>query len=426
MKVNIGVIGLGYVGLPLSVEFGKHFHTIGYDINKSRISDLKNKIDKNLELSRNDFRKSKKLLFTSNLIDLENCNIFIVAVPTPKNIKKEPNLNPLKKVSKQVASILKYNDIVIYESTVYPGVTEETCVPILEQYSGLKYLTLDKKNKGFYCGYSPERINPGDKKNHFTKIVKIISGSTPKTVKKIKSIYSKIISAGTFTVSSIRAAEAVKVVENVQRDINIGLMNELAIIFNKLNLNIDEILNAAETKWNFSSFRPGLVGGHCIGVDPYYLIHKSTKEGYRPKFIEAARALNDNMAIYVADQTVKLTKNKDKSKLNILIMGLAYKENTPDIRNSLVYEIYSYLKKKYNSKVNIYDPIVDKRDALNEYRLKLLENIDNKKFDAIIFAVSHDHFKKIGIKKIRKFLKKDGVLYDVKHTFSSNDTEGRL
>ncbi len=426
MKANIGVIGLGYVGLPLSVEFGKYFHTIGFDINENRIEDLKKNRDKNFEVSKSDFIKSKKLLFSSDIADLKKCNIYIIAVPTPKNIKKEPDLNPLKKVSKQVASILKYNDIVIYESTVYPGVTEEICVPILEKYSGLKYLKSDKKSKGFYCGYSPERINPGDKKNHFTKIVKIIAGSSPKTEKRINLIYSKIISAGTFAVSSIRAAEAVKVVENVQRDINIGLMNELAIIFNILNLNIDEILNAAETKWNFSSFRPGLVGGHCIGVDPYYLIHKSIKEGYRPKFIESARVLNDNMARYVADQTMKLIKSKKKSKLNILIMGLAYKENTPDIRNSLVFEIYSYLKKNYRSNVSIYDPIVDQLEAFNEYKIKLLENIDNQKYDAIIFAVSHNWFKKMGIKKIRKHLKKDGILYDVKHAFSIKDTEGRL
>ncbi len=430
MKANIGVIGLGYVGLPLSLEFGKFFTTIGFDIDQNRIKDLKNYKDKNAEVGRDSFNKSKNLSFTSNLSDIENCNIYIITVPTPKNKLKKPDLRPLKNASKMIGPYIKNQDIIIFESTVYPGVTEEVCVPILEKSSGIKFIYKDDKlKKGFYCGYSPERINPGDKHNHFTQIVKILAGSTPKSTNRINKLYSKIIKAGTYPVSSIRIAESVKVVENVQRDINISLMNELSIIFNKLNLDFNEILNAAETKWNFSSYKPGLVGGHCIGVDPYYLIHKSKKVGYNPKFIESARILNDNMAHYVAKQTLKLISNKNPkySKPNILIMGFSYKEDCPDIRNTLVFEIYKDLKNTYNAKVDIYDPVVSSNEVLDDYGIRLIKSLSqNKKYDAVIIAVKHSIFRKYNFDTIKNIMKKNGVLYDLKQLFPKNLIDGSL
>jgi UDP-N-acetyl-D-galactosamine dehydrogenase len=425
---KIAIIGLGYVGLPLAIEFGKKFKTIGYDIKKTRINELKEKLDITNEVSVNDFKQSKKLSFTSSIKDIKDCNIYIVAVPTPKNHLKKPNLKPLIDASKALGKIISNQDIVIFESTVYPGVTDDICAPIIEKISKLKYLNKESNQPGFYCGYSPERINPGDKKNHFTKIKKIVAGSNKKITKKISNLYNQIILSGTHEVSSIKAAEAVKVIENVQRDINIALMNELSIIFNKMNLNTEEILKAAETKWNFLNFRPGLVGGHCIGVDPYYLIHKSTAIGYKPNLIKAGRRVNDNMGYYIAEEVCKLFKKK-KIKLNksrILILGIAYKEDCRDIRNTLVVDIYKKLKKLYNLEVDIFDPIVNKKDVWNEYKIELVDNLKSNYYDGLILAVNHKIFRNMGLKKLIMYAKKKNIIYDIKYAFPAKSVDGRL
>jgi len=420
-KDKIAVIGLGYVGLPLAVEFGKIYLTIGFDINTNRINDLKQRIDNTLEVDPEDMLKSKNLSFTSDPEIINNCNIFIITVPTPIDKNNQPDLSPLIKSSKTVSKFLKKQDIVIYESTVYPGATEEICIPILEKHSGLKF------NQDFFCGYSPERINPGDKEHRLTNIMKVTSGSTPEIAERVDALYRSIIIAGTHKASSIKVAEAAKVIENTQRDVNIALINELAIIFNKLNIDTEEVLIAAGTKWNFIPFRPGLVGGHCIGVDPYYLTYKAIEAGYYPKMILAGRRLNNNMGSYIADHVVKLMieKNIHVENANILIMGLTFKENCPDLRNTQVVDIIKQLH-WYNSKVDVYDPLVNKDSAFKEHGIIPIESPENGVYDAIILAVAHHYFKTMGISVLRAFGKDNCVLYDIKYIMRLDQADGRL
>tara|TARA_B100000767_G_scaffold211120_1_gene198207 strand:- start:24306 stop:25574 length:1269 start_codon:yes stop_codon:yes gene_type:complete len=418
---KIALIGLGYVGLPLAVEFGKKRTVVGFDINKTRINDLENNIDLTLETSLEELKKSKNLSFTSNLDDIKDCEIFIITVPTPIDKYKKPDFIPLKQSSKAVGSILKKNDIVIYESTVYPGATEEVCVPILEESSGLKF------NKDFYCGYSPERINPGDKEHSLTTIKKVTAGSTPKIAIEVDELYQSIIVAGTHKAISIKVAEAAKVIENTQRDVNIALINELALIFNKLGLDTESVLEAAGTKWNFLPFRPGLVGGHCIGVDPYYLTHKALEVGYTPEMILAGRRLNDNMGSYVADQVSKLMTKKHIHIVdaNVLIMGLTFKENCPDLRNTRVVDLVEEFE-RFNCNVDVYDPWVNKAEAENEYSIKPIKLPVEGKYDAILIAVLHDEFKRLSVAEIKSFGKDNHVLYDIKCLLDFADVDGRL
>jgi len=420
-KDKIAVIGLGYVGLPLAVEFGKIYLTIGFDINTNRINDLKQRIDNTLEVDPEDMLKSKNLSFTSDPEIINNCNIFIITVPTPIDKNNQPDLSPLIKSSKTVSKFLKKQDIVIYESTVYPGATEEICIPILEKHSGLKF------NQDFFCGYSPERINPGDKEHRLTNIMKVTSGSTPEIAERVDALYRSIIIAGTHKASSIKVAEAAKVIENTQRDVNIALINELAIIFNKLNIDTEEVLIAAGTKWNFIPFRPGLVGGHCIGVDPYYLTYKAIEAGYYPKMILAGRRLNNNMGSYIADHVVKLMieKNIHVENANILIMGLTFKENCTDIRNSRVIDLVKEFN-SFNCNVDVYDPWADKKEVQYEYNILPIDIPEQGYYDAIVLAVSHAEFKEIGAEKLRKFGKQNHVLYDIKYILSANEVDGRL
>lgn len=420
-NTKISIIGLGYVGLPLAVEFGNNFDTIGFDINKKRIKELLENNDSTLEVSEEDLIKANRLHFTSDSNLLSQSNFYIITVPTPLNENKDPDLSLLINASEIVGKNLNENDIVIYESTVYPGATEEVCVPILEKCSGLKY------NKNFFCGYSPERINPGDKKYKLVNIKKVVSGSTPNTAKIINSLYKTIINAGTYVASTIKVAEAAKVIENTQRDVNIALINELALIFNKLNIDTEEVLNAAESKWNFISFRPGLVGGHCIGVDPYYLTHKAIDVGYRPEMILAGRRLNDNMGLYVAEEVTKLMQKKEirVAESKILVMGITFKENCSDIRNSRVIDLVGKLI-SLKSKVHVYDPWADSNEVLQEYNIKTISYPVPNKYDAIILSVSHDEFSKIGVKKIREFGKQKHILYDVKYVFQAHEVDGRL
>ena len=418
---KIAIIGLGYVGLPLAVEFGKKFKTVGFDINEIRIKELLDCKDSTKEVSRNQIMDSKSLVFSSNIDAIKNSNIFIVTVPTPIDVHKNPDLTPLINASKTVGSILKKNDIVIYESTVYPGATEEVCVPILEKQSNLIF------NKDFYCGYSPERINPGDKEHSVTSIKKVTSGSNPDISKIIDELYQSIITAGTHKADSIKIAEAAKVIENTQRDINIALINELAMIFEKLDIDTEAVLEAAGTKWNFLPFRPGLVGGHCIGIDPYYLTHKAMEVGYHPEIILAGRRLNDNMSSYVVDQICKLMIKKrihiDGS--NILIMGLTFKENCPDLRNSKVVDLIKGFK-DFNSNIDVYDPWADRNEAFEEYGVELIEKPETQKYDAIVIAVSHEQFKKLNIDELKSFGKKDHIIYDIKCLFPQDQVDGRL
>jgi UDP-N-acetyl-D-glucosamine/UDP-N-acetyl-D-galactosamine dehydrogenase len=420
-NTKIALIGLGYVGLPLAVEFGKKVKTIGFDINSIRVKELKKGLDRTLEVSSEDLKLATKLTFTINSEDISDCNIYIITVPTPIDDQKRPNLKPLIESCKAVGKIIKEDDIVIYESTVYPGATEEICVPILEQQSGLKF------NKNFYCGYSPERINPGDKEHRITSIKKITSGSTPIIAEKIDKLYQTIITAGTYKTSSIKVAEAAKVIENTQRDVNIALINEFALIFNRLNIDTEDVLKAARTKWNFLPFQPGLVGGHCIGVDPYYLTHKAIEIGYNPEMILAGRRINDNMGIYVASQVIKkMTKKRiHVVDAKILIMGLTFKENCPDIRNSKVVDLVQEFT-NFNCSVDIYDPWVDKQEAQQEYGIVLIEAPIVANYDAIIISVSHQEFIKMGAEHIRKLGKQDHILYDIKSIFKPEDTDGRL
>ncbi len=418
---TIALIGLGYVGLPLAVEFGKSRAIVGFDINKTRINELENGVDITLETTHQELSDAKHLSYTNNIEDIKNCEIYIVTVPTPIDKYKKPNLIPLTEACKLIGSILKKDDIVIYESTVYPGATEEICIPILEEESGLKF------NKEFYCGYSPERINPGDKEHRVSSIKKITSGSTPSIAKEIDALYQEIITAGTYMVSSIKVAEAAKIIENTQRDVNIALINELAIIFNKLNIDTESILDAAGTKWNFLPFRPGLVGGHCIGVDPYYLTHKAVEAGYNPEMILAGRRLNDNMGSYVADQVSKLMTKKRISVVdaNILIMGLTFKENCPDLRNTRAVDLVNEFQ-GFNCNVDVYDPWVDKNEALNQYNIATIDKPFKGKYDAILLAVAHDEFKDLTIKQIRAFGKSEHVIYDIKYLFNADEVDGRL
>ena len=418
---KIGLIGLGYVGLPLAIEFSKRRKVIGFDINKDRINLLKKGKDPTLEVSQKDFDEAINLDLTTNINDLRDCNIFIVTVPTPVDEHKRPDLSTLKKSSETVGSVLKKGDIVIYESTVYPGATEEICVPILETQSGLIF------NKDFYCGYSPERINPGDKKHKIVNIKKVTAGSTIEVATEVDELYKEIIVAGTHKAKSIKIAEAAKVIENTQRDLNIALINELALIFNKLGIDTEAVLEAAGTKWNFLPFRPGLVGGHCIGVDPYYLTHKANEIGYNPEMILAGRKLNDNMGSYVANEVTKLMtkKNIQLKNSNILIMGLTFKENCPDHRNTRVVDLIKVFKKN-GCNVNVYDPWVDKKQVFEEYKIKPIDKPLEDKYDVIIIAVAHDEFKTLTEEQIRNYGKDNHVLYDIKYLLKENESDGRL
>ena len=418
---KIAIIGLGYVGLPLAVEFGKKREVIGFDINHNRVKELKKGIDTTLEMTKKEIKDVAFLSFTSILDDIKNCSIYIVTVPTPIDKKKRPDLTSLENSSESVGKILKKGDIVIYESTVYPGATEEVCVPILEQKSGLTF------NKDFYCGYSPERINPGDKEHRITSIKKVTAGSTPEIAIEVDNLYLEIINAGTHRVSSIKVAEAAKVIENTQRDVNIALINELALIFNKLNIDTESVLEAAGTKWNFLPFRPGLVGGHCIGVDPYYLTHKAIEVGYNPEMILAGRRLNDSMGPYVANQVLKLMTKKRIHAVdaNILIMGLAFKENCPDLRNTRVVDLVKEFK-GFNCNVDVYDPWVSKDEALHEYNIKPIDKPIKSKYDVILLAVAHNDFKALTIEQIRDYGKENHILYDIKYLFKANESDGRL
>mgnify|MGYP000191351173 CR=1 FL=1 len=422
MELKIAIIGLGYVGLPLAVEFSKKYKVIGFDINQNRIDELEICNDSTLEVEDSAITSVRdNLNFTSSIDDTKECNIYIVSVPTPIDEFNKPNLEPLISSSKSIGTVIKKDDIIIYESTVYPGVTEEVCVPILEQQSGLKF------NKDFYCGYSPERINPGDKEHKIADIKKVTSGSTPKIATEIDELYKQIITAGTHKASSIKIAEAAKVIENTQRDLNIALINELSLIFNKLGIDTESILKAAETKWNFLPFRPGLVGGHCISVDPYYSTHKASEVGYNPEMILAGRRLNDSMGKYVANEVSKLMykKNIVVSNANILIMGLTFKENCPDYRNTRVIDLIKVFE-SFDCNVDIYDPRVNKSQAAHEYKIKLIDKPIKNNYDAIVIAVGHDEFKILTEDQIRAFGKKNHVLYDVKYLLKANESDGRL
>jgi len=418
---KIALIGLGYVGLPLAVEFGKKRTVVGFDINQSRVNDLKDGVDSTLETTSKELKDAVHLSYTANLDDVKDCEIFIITVPTPIDKHKRPDLTPLEKSSEAVGSILKEGDIVIYESTVYPGATEEVCVPILEERSGLIF------NKDFYCGYSPERINPGDKEHRVTTIKKVTSGSTPEIAIVVDKLYQEIIIAGTHKASSIKVAEAAKVIENTQRDVNIALINELSLIFNRLNIDTEAVLEAAGTKWNFLPFRPGLVGGHCIGVDPYYLTHKAIEVGYNPEMILAGRRLNDNMGSYVADQVSKLMTKKRIHVVdaNVLIMGLTFKENCPDLRNTRVVDLVEEFE-GFNCNVDVYDPWVDKDESVHEYGIQPIDQPTESKYDAILLAVAHDEFKALSVEQIKTFGKDNHVLYDIKYLLDANEVDGRL
>jgi len=418
---KICLIGLGYVGLPLAVEFGKYRNVIGFDINQNRINELKNGDDFTLETSSEELNAAKYLTYTNKIEDIIDCSIYIVTVPTPIDSNKQPDLTPLEKSSHMLGKVLNKGNIVIYESTVYPGATEEFCVPILEEQSGLKF------NFDFYCGYSPERINPGDKEHRLTSIVKVTSGSTPEIATEVDNLYREIITAGTHKAGSIKIAEAAKVIENTQRDVNIALINELSLIFNLLDIDTESVLEAAGTKWNFLPFRPGLVGGHCISVDPYYLTHKAISVGYNPEMILSGRRLNDNMGPYIAIQVTNLMIKKgiNINNSNILIMGLSFKENCPDLRNTRVIDIINKFKDS-NCNVDVFDPNVNKKEAFDEYRVDLIESPIDGKYDAIVLAVGHDQFKALPLNKIKSFGRESHVLYDVKYLLKINESDGRL
>lgn len=429
-QVKIAIIGLGYVGLPLAIEFGKQYQTIGFDINQFRIDELKSGIDNTQEVEAEELKSVSKLSFTSAPDDIRQANIYIVTVPTPIDKHKRPDLTPLIKASETVGKLLEKDDIVIYESTVYPGATEEVCVPILEKESGLIYkqtASCQLPTEGFYAGYSPERINPGDKEHRVTSIKKVTSGSTPEAAEFIDELYASIIKAGTFKASSIKVAEAAKVIENTQRDINIALINELAMIFNRLEIDTEEVLKAAGTKWNFLPFRPGLVGGHCIGVDPYYLTHKATEVGYHSEIILAGRRLNDRMGRYVVDQVIRLMiQNKIQVvDANILVMGLTFKENCPDLRNTRVIDIIKGFK-TLHANVHVYDPWIDKTEAQKQYDILPVDKPELDKYDAIILAVPHTQFITMGVNTIRSYGKTEHIVFDVKYLFPTEDTDGRL
>jgi UDP-N-acetyl-D-glucosamine/UDP-N-acetyl-D-galactosamine dehydrogenase len=420
-KCRVGVVGLGYVGLPLAVEFGKRFDTVGFDIKAERIKELAGGTDSTLECSPQELASASQLTYTSKLAELKKCQVYIVTVPTPIDEYKRPDLTPLVKASESLGQVLKKGDVVVYESTVYPGCTEEVCVPILERVSGLKF------NRDFYAGYSPERINPGDKEHRLPSIKKVTSGSTPAVADFVDKLYASIVTAGTHKASSIRVAEAAKVIENTQRDVNIALINELALIFNRLGIDTEEVLLAAGTKWNFLPFRPGLVGGHCIGVDPYYLTHKAQEIGYHPEMILAGRRLNDNMAIYVSGEVVKLMTKKriHVNGARVLVMGLTFKENCPDLRNSKVVDVVRELE-RYGAKVDVHDPWIDAKEAEHEYGIKPVKKLSDGAYDAIVMAVGHKEFKQMGLDKVRKLAKANHVVYDIKYIFKASQVDGRL
>ncbi|XPF96119.1 Vi polysaccharide biosynthesis UDP-N-acetylglucosamine C-6 dehydrogenase TviB [Colwellia sp. RE-S-Sl-9] len=419
--VKIGIIGLGYVGLPLAVEFGKKYQTVGFDIHEKRITELQSGHDFTLEVSSEELAESKHISYSCNVEDLKSCNVYIVTVPTPIDKHKQPDLTPLVKASAMLAKVISKNDIVVYESTVYPGATEEVCIPEIEKHSDFIF------NKDFFAGYSPERINPGDKEHRVTNILKVTSGSTPEIAEFIDQLYGSIITAGTYKASSIKVAEAAKVIENTQRDLNIALINELAVIFNKLGIDTEEVLKAAGTKWNFLPFRPGLVGGHCIGVDPYYLTHKAQSIGYNPEVILAGRRINDGMAEYVVSQ---LTKTMIKRKLqvngaNVLVMGLTFKENCPDVRNTKVVDILSELA-EYQMNVDVYDPWVNPEDAKHEYNVDLISEPKAGNYDAVIFAVAHNQFKAMSNSDIKALMKTEHIIYDLKYMLDMDFSDIRL
>ncbi len=418
----IAIIGLGYVGLPLAVEFGKVRPVIGFDINAKRVEELQSGQDHTLECSSEELTLAGQLRYSCNRQDLKEAEVFIVTVPTPVDQANRPDMTPLVKASETVSKALKAGDIVIYESTVYPGATEEVCVPVLEKFSGLKF------NRDFFCGYSPERINPGDKEHRLPTIKKVTSGSTPAIAEEVNQLYKEIITAGTHKASSIKVAEAAKVIENTQRDVNIALMNELSLIFHKLGIDTLEVLQAAGTKWNFLPFRPGLVGGHCIGVDPYYLTHKAQEVGYHPEVILAGRRINDSMAIHVADETVKLMLRKGHPVLGskVLVLGLTFKENCPDLRNTKVVDIVKALR-GYNTQVDVYDPWIDVVEAEHEYGLQCLTQAPaNGQYSAIVLAVGHSQFTALGEHGIKAFGKASAVVYDVKSILPMGVADGRL
>ena len=419
--LKIAIIGLGYVGLPLAVEFGKQLPVVGFDIQQKRIQELQSGHDHTLEVSSEELKQSTQLTYSANLDDLHSCNFFIVTVPTPIDEFKQPDLTPLIQASTSIGKVLKKADVVVYESTVYPGATEEACIPVLEQVSGLKF------NQDFFAGYSPERINPGDKLHRVTNILKVTSGSIPEVADFVDAVYQLIVTAGTHKAPSIKVAEAAKVIENTQRDVNIALINELAVIFNKLGIDTEAVLQAAGTKWNFLPFRPGLVGGHCIGVDPYYLTHKAQSLGLHPEIILAARRLNDRMGEYVATQLIKeMVKQRIQvvgSK--ILVMGLSFKENCPDIRNTKIVDMVKALK-EYDLDLDIYDPWVDPLEAAKEYGIDPVSSLANAKYDAIVLAVAHDQFKQMSIDEFKAVAKEKYVLYDLKYILNQLDVDIRL
>ena len=419
-KILIGIVGLGYVGTPLAVSLGRFFNVVAFDLNKKRISQLKKKNDITKETTLSDFKKSKKIIFSNELNDLKNCNIFIITVPSPVTKTNKPDFYFLKKASKMVAQVMKKNSVIVYESTVYPGATEEQCIPVLEKESRLTY------KKDFFCGYSPERINPGDKNHRLEDITKIISASDKKTLKLLEHIYKKILKNGVFLASSIKVAEAAKVIENTQRDLNIALMNELSIICSKLNIETKEVVDAASTKWNFHKYLPGLVGGHCIGVDPYYLTHKSKLLGYNPKIILAGRKLNDSMANYIFLQLEKLLKIKklNQKNLKILVLGITFKENCPDIRNSQSLKLTKLINNKYK-KVFVFDEIANIENT-NDKKIILLKKLEKNTFDVIILAVPHKKIVSKGVKKIKSYLKQKSIFLDLKGYFNKGHSDFRL
>lgn len=419
--LKIAVIGLGYVGLPLAVEFGKKVPVIGFDIQQKRIEELQSGQDHTLEVSVEELQQATQLSYSANLDDLKSCNFFIVTVPTPIDDYKQPDLTPLIKASTSIGQVLKKGDIVVYESTVYPGATEEDCIPVLEKVSGLKF------NQDFFAGYSPERINPGDKLHRVTNILKITSGSTPEVADFVDQVYNLIIEAGTHKATSIKVAEAAKVIENTQRDVNIALINELAVIFNKMGIDTEAVLKAAGTKWNFLPFRPGLVGGHCIGVDPYYLTHKAQSIGYHPEIILAGRRLNDGMGAYVVTQLVKamIKKKIQVEGAKVLVLGLSFKENCPDIRNTKIIDIVNELQ-EYNIQADVYDPWVDTQEAQHEYGITPIASLEQGQYDAVILAVAHEQFKAMGATDIRALAKPEHILYDLKYVLEQSESDIRL
>lgn len=418
---RIGIIGLGYVGLPLAVELGKHYPTKGLDINAPRVAELQVGKDSTLEVDEDELKLATQLTYTSNPSDLTDCNVYIVTVPTPIDAAKRPDLSPLEGASRTVGKLLNKGDVAIFESTVYPGATEEVCVPIMEAESGFTF------NQDFYAGYSPERINPGDKEHRVTNILKVTAGSTPEVADYVDALYGSIITAGTHKASSIKVAEASKVIENTQRDVNIGLINELALIFDRIGIDTEEVLEAAGTKWNFLPFRPGLVGGHCIGVDPYYLVHKAQEAGYQPMIIPASRLLNDGMGEYVADCTIRLMAKKGISIVDgrVLVLGLSFKENCPDLRNTRVVDIIARLT-EYHGNIDVHDPWVDKDEAQAEYGIELIETPQENNYDAVIIAVAHDEFKKMGATAIHALGKQNHIVFDAKYLLPKNEVDGRL